>query len=288
MVLTVPGDDKVRARDCFKRRMRPIAESAAVDLEADASASGRRSFARILQSNRPQAGLWLAASQAPRLRRQDRVPKVGFSVEIERMKPYRIAVTMLIAAAVTCAGAEQLPRLYFGGGLGPHEEAGARGMEAALGSVRLPHLGDDRNEPGWKLFAGYRFNTYFGAELGYADLAEEPQRVFLSAPFPGLLGRDARLSGMSLLGTLGYPLASDGYVFGKFGGFLWDADRVGPAQGLWRGLGDEDGLDLNFGVGASYEPFEHFRIRAEWERYNDLGVEESDVDIFSGGIEYDF
>ncbi len=217
------------------------------------------------------------------------MPKVGFSVEIERMKPYRIAVTMSIAAAMMCAHAEQLPGFYFGGGLGlPHYEDHAQEMEAALGSAGLLRLSDNRNEPGWKLFGGYRFNTYFGAEMGYADLTEEPQGVLLTAPFPGGPGRDARLSGMSLLGTVGYPILNDAYVFGKLGGFLWNADRVGLEQGLWTGLGGEGGLDLNFGVGASYEPFEHFRIRAEWERYDGLGDEETDVDFFSGGIQYDF
>ncbi|MGQ0659145.1 MAG: outer membrane beta-barrel protein [Chromatiales bacterium] len=207
--------------------------------------------------------------------------------------PIRDLLAVMFAGASAAAWADEGPGFYVGGGLGlSHYEDEQAEIKAALGAAGLSGTVDtDNNALGWKLFGGYRFNTYFGAELGYVDLGEESADILITGPILGSIDADAQVSGVSLTGTVGYPVVPQGYVFGKLGGFLWDSDVDGGATlgGSSLGLGDDDdGLDLTFGVGATYELVEHFKVRAEWERFNDLGDDGTDVDLFSGGIQYDF
>jgi len=193
----------------------------------------------------------------------------------------------------TMAWAGEGPGFYGGGSVGlSHYEDEEDKISAALGTAGLTGTVDtDSNDLGWKLFGGYRFTPYFGAEVEYIDLGEESADIAITAPIIGSINAAAEVSGVSLTGTAGYPIVPQGYVFGKLGGFIWDSNTRGGATlgGVPIGLGvDDNGVDLTFGLGATYELLEHVKVRAEWERFQSLGNDETDIDLFSGGIQYDF
>lgn len=203
-----------------------------------------------------------------------------------------VGMMALLAGGSAFAGEEM--GFYAGGSVGlslyeDEEDDIAASMAAAgfSGSIDT-----DNTDLGWKLYGGFRFNPYFGTEIGYIDLGEQSVDVSLSSPLVGNVNATAEVNGVSLTGTAGYPILPQAYVFGKLGGYVWDSNVDG---GLSVGatpvvsLGDDDnGVDLTFGIGGTWELVEHVKVRAEWERFQGLGDEDTDVDLFSGGIQYDF
>jgi OOP family OmpA-OmpF porin len=178
------------------------------------------------------------------------------------------------------------PGFYGGGSVGlSHYEDEADDIDEAFTAAGFTaDVDSDTTDLGWKIFGGYRFTPNFGAEVGYIDLGEQSVDVDLG-PLLGTLSATNSISGVSLAGTAGYPVLPKAYMFGKLGGFIWDSS----AEGSPVGLGDDDnGVDLTFGIGGTYELVEHVKVRAEWERFQGLGDDDTDIDLFTGGIQYDF
>ena len=178
----------------------------------------------------------------------------------------------------------------------------------------------DDSSPGWKLFAGYNLNQYFGVELAYVDLGEATATI--SAANNNNVGKASEITstteGFSFAATGRYPFARQFDVFARIGGFYYSYDinrdtavnfqtttvsRMGatttrvpdvteiPAASL-----SADKLSYFFGLGVRYAWNENFSIRAEWERYdfsaftnqeNNRDLEVS-INIFSAGFEYHF
>ncbi len=86
---------------------------------------------------------------------------------------------------------------------------------------------------------------------------------------------------ISAVGTI--PLGSGFALFGKAGLFAWESEANDVTGGV-PFSGKEDGTDLSFGIGASYDFTKNFAIRAEWERFKAVG----DIDLLSVGIVYKF
>lgn len=192
--------------------------------------------------------------------------------------------TLTLAGPAAWAG--EGPGFYAGGSVGlSHYEDEEDDIEADFRAAGFAaDVDSDTNDLGWKIFGGYRFTPYFGAELAYIDLGEESVDVDLG-PLLGTLTATNSVSGASVAGTAGYPVLPNAYVFGKLGGFIWDSN----AEGSPVGLGDDDsGVNLTFGIGGTYQLVEHVKVRAEWERFQGLGDDDTDVDLFTGGIQYDF
>ena len=111
----------------------------------------------------------------------------------------------------------------------------------------------------WKFLGGYRFNEYFGAEVGYIDAGKG----------------SFDLSGFTFGAVVGYPVTSEVTIFLKGGGFTWRASA-------------EDHKDTDFNYAASlgmiYRAQDRLRFRAEWER---LSVNGS-INFLSLGLQYHF
>ena len=176
----------------------------------------------------------------------------------------------------------------------------------------------DDSSLGWKFFAGYNLNQYFGVELAYVDLGEATATI--SAADNNNVGKASELKstteGFSFAATGRYPFAKQFDVFARIGGFYYSYDinrdiavnfqtattvsRTGatvtntiekPAASL-----SVDKLSYFFGLGIRYAWNENFSIRAEWERYdfsaltnqvNNRDLEVS-INVFSAGFEYHF
>lgn len=178
----------------------------------------------------------------------------------------------------------------------------------------------DDSSLGWKFFAGYNLNQYFGVELAYVDLGEAIATI--SAANNNNVGKASELKstteGFSFAATGHYPFARQFDVFARIGGFYYSYDisrdtavsfsttTVSRAVATVTRVTDTtekpaaslsaDKLSYFFGLGVRYAWNENFSIRAEWERYdfsaftnqvNNRDLEVS-INVFSAGFEYHF
>ena len=164
---------------------------------------------------------------------------------------------------------------------------------AALGITATSSVDD--TDTGWKLFAGYRFNRNFAVEGSYADLGEATVDSTVTAPSAGTVSAtwDAKTWALAAVGIL--PLANNFELFGKVGGHYWDSElsvKATSGGAAAADSNDDNGIDMLYGVGASYNFTRNFALRAEWEVYKDIGgadiTGESDVRFWSAGLQYNF
>jgi hypothetical protein len=134
-----------------------------------------------------------------------------------------------------------------------------------------PDEGGIDDATGWKAYAGYKFNPFLGVQLGYVNLGE----FDIDA-----VDDELEVTGWDVTAVGSWPIPPNPNVvlFGKVGAFAWEADT--------STLGDDDGTDLTFGLGAMYRMPNNIGLRAEWDRYQDVG--ETDVDMLSAGLSFGF
>ncbi len=176
---------------------------------------------------------------------------------------------------------------YIGGSLGySNLDQSESGFNADLATVGITATSNiDDNDLGWKLFAGYNINQYFGAELAYIDLGEADIDVNFTAPVVATASGNAEVDGFAIVGIARYPVYDQLDVFGKIGAFVWDIDAEVMLAGTTSSP-SEDGTSVLLGAGVEYEFTKNIGVRAEWEYFND--VEDSDLHLLSIGFEYDF
>jgi OOP family OmpA-OmpF porin len=183
------------------------------------------------------------------------------------------------------------------------EEAPGAYLGISVGQTKVDEVCDgisscDDTDVGWKVFAGYQFNRFFAVEGGYVDLGKASASVSgLLDPFfgcgtiSGSVEVDAWGAVASAVGTI--PIGQRFGIFGKVGAAYTDAKLSASLTtsgcGPISGSESDDGVDLTFGVGAKFDILRNLSIRAEWERFNDVGGDlEADVDLISAGVAYKF
>ncbi len=164
--------------------------------------------------------------------------------------------------------------------------------EAVAAGLTVLDTSEDDSDSGYKIFAGYRLNSYFALEAAYVDLGEftafvdareggAARPIYIEGSADGLtiaaVGRLAVNDQVSCLGKLGVfdhetELSAGG--FGLSGIFFTD-------------IRDESDIDTFFGIGLDFKTSEQVSIRLEWERFDDLG-DEFDIDLISLGISHHF
>lgn len=162
----------------------------------------------------------------------------------------------------------------------------------------------DDKDTGWKVYAGYRVNENFAIEAGYTRLGKFGYQGSFDFYITGydyegsasLKGR-AKAWTLSALGIV--PLGQQFELFGKLGLARWDVkttanitvNQDGDSYSESTSV-SKKGTGLNFGLGAVYKFNANLGIRAEWERFNDVGKEDvtgkSDIDLLSIGLMYSF
>ena len=142
----------------------------------------------------------------------------------------------------------------------------------------------DDSDTAWKVFGGYQFNRNFAVEFGYTDLGEA------SASAPGASATaESTAFEVSAVGML--PLADRFSIFGRIGLHMSDTDAR-ATLGSVSGSTSESNTGLTFGIGARYDFTKNLGVRAEWQRYADVGGDdvggEFDVDVISIGVIWKF
>ena len=140
-------------------------------------------------------------------------------------------------------------------------------------------------DTGWKLYMGYRFLRYFALEGAYAALGESS----VKSPAISLKTEVNDTLYLAAVGML--PLGDRFVVFGKVGIFSAETDAVACVLGACANENErQDGW--MYGVGLDFFFARQWGVRAEWERFTNVGSDQTpgnkDVDLISVGVIYRF
>jgi OOP family OmpA-OmpF porin len=210
-----------------------------------------------------------------------------------------IALTSALACALAPALAQARPEAgadptgwYLGLTIGSANVGDTPDVVPVVGATSAVLVVDER-DPGVKAVAGYRFGRHFAIEGGYAWLGEFQFSNQVSAPASGALTADTRVIGLFLDAVGLLPVGWGVTVLGKVGvvgSELRTTRTVTGAATPAPGLGTTsyaDEANLKYGLGLQYDLGARATIRAEWERYVDLGNAATgavDLDVYSVGV----
>ena len=198
----------------------------------------------------------------------------------------KFAIAALVALGLVAApafAADTGP--YFGAGVGQF-------------NVQLDDLDFDEGDVGFKIFGGYNFLKWLGAEVAYIDGGTAEDKY--SDPDLGSAKVGIDVSAFTLAGVGTLPIGDMFELYGKLGMAFWDGDLRVSASGLIcdelaaEGLpcsetGSESGEDFYWGIGAGVNLGENFNVRVEYEAFQ-IGADDvdADADFISGSVVYRF
>lgn len=172
-------------------------------------------------------------------------------------------------------------------GVGQSDFRDADSQFNAIAAAARTTVSTDDTDTAWKAFVGYRFHRNFAAEIGYVDLGKA------TGSFGGGAATvESKAKGLTLdvLGIL--PVANNFDLFAKVGTI--DAKVETSASNAFGGFAaaSDTSWKANYGIGAAYNFNHSWAIRAEYERFNNLGdnatTGESNVDLASVSAVYKF
>jgi OOP family OmpA-OmpF porin len=156
----------------------------------------------------------------------------------------------------------------------------AKARDACSGVVAGTNC--DEKDTSWRLFGGYQLNRNFAAELAYTDLGSS------KADSPGGSATfDASAWELSGIGSI--PITGGLSAYGKLGAYYGKVE--GKGTGAFLGSGSDTNTGLTFGAGAQYDFTKNLGLRAEWQRYKDMGGDttgKSDIDNMMVGVLFRF
>jgi len=161
--------------------------------------------------------------------------------------------------------------IYIGGAIGQAEHSDQC-------SDTLPGVSCDDTDSAWKIFGGFQFNRHFALELGYANLGEATASL-------GAISTTDEATAFEVVALGMLPIGDRFAIFGKAGFFRGERERTSNNPGEPTGTNEQ--TDFTFGVGARFDITHNIGLRAEWQRYIDLG-EITDVDLISIGVQFRF
>src|SRR5262245_33441100 len=183
--------------------------------------------------------------------------------------------------------------LVFVGGLVATTQASAQGIYIC-GSAGMSDVVDanvipdfitsgtvDGSDTGVKIFGGYQFNKNFGVEISYVDLGKASYSGnFFGTP---VTGGSFETTGFNFSAVGIIPLNQSFELFGKIGVFAWEAKARDTTGGVPFSAKD-DGGDISFGIGATFNFTKNLSMRAEWERFEAV----DSIDFLSLGVVFKF
>lgn len=134
---------------------------------------------------------------------------------------------------------------------------------------------------------GFQFSQNAAVEVAYNDFGEYAYTIRGGG---SSVKATAEANSISVAAVGNYPLANSFGVIGKIGLEMWDAKgKLKGDCGAFCGSDDEDGTDIFFAFGASYDMTEAATARLEYQLHSfDLGDTDVDIDIFTVGFIFGF
>jgi OOP family OmpA-OmpF porin len=182
-----------------------------------------------------------------------------------------LSASILAALFASGAAFAQSPGVgpYVGGSIGMSDYDWSAGC---IGNC-------DKTDIGFKVYGGYMFTPYIGAEVGYGAFGKAKINVpsgnaeFKSSGFSGFL-------------TAQYPV-ENWAIFGKIG-FGWLDNEVSAASNNAYNKSDSS-TDFAWGLGFTYMINKNVGIRGEYESYGYTFSNRSDnIALWSLGVQYKF
>lgn len=131
------------------------------------------------------------------------------------------------------------------------------------------------SKAGSRMFAGYRFNDYLSAEVGY--------NAIVDGKTDG--GLDYRIRGFDVIGKAILPLRFGFSLFGLGGGSYVQQDINN--KGLIPYKSDENKILPVFGAGAGFNFTESIAVEVSWMHTQGFG-EIRNIDMYTLGFSYTF
>jgi len=140
----------------------------------------------------------------------------------------------------------------------------------------------DESSTGFKIFGGYQFHRYVGAEVAYVDLG----KLSYEGSFAGVpvTGGKFKLNGIDVSALGIVPISGRSMAFAKAGMFIWSAE-ASDTWGSSAFSSKTSGQDLSLGLGASFTMTGALALRAEIEDFRFAGHH---ARLLSMGLAYAF
>jgi opacity protein-like surface antigen len=119
-------------------------------------------------------------------------------------------------------------------------------LGAGISNIETDKTQLSDEDSSYKVFAGYRLNSYLAFEGAFVDLGQFEDK---NLDFDG--------KSVQASARVGFPLGERVRVFGIVGAHAWDADG--------NAADDDTGVDLTYGAGVELDVFRNIGIRAEYE-----------------------
>lgn len=214
------------------------------------------------------------------------------------MKRTLVAAAVLLASGLASA---QSTGWYGGVSVGQASvdlDHVSRDIAAEVEDAGIPVVSasEDDSHMVYKLFLGYQYTPNFAIEAGYADLGKYEAKVIGDVFGLPLDLRGEVKSKAVFIDAVGMlPLTPEFSMFGKVGAAYARTKTHASMTFLGERLSGSDS-DSEYvpkaGFGAEYALTKTVALRAEYERYFDVGDEdetgESDVDFWSIGLKFGF
>jgi OOP family OmpA-OmpF porin len=193
------------------------------------------------------------------------------------------------------------PGFYVGGGLGQSDFSGDIAQQIARTyagddalSLDAAAVADD-SDSAYKLFAGYRFGSWFGVEFAWHDLGEA-RTVYevspitpVSPPPPGVTieGRyDLSGPALTVFGEWDFTDSVSGIVrAGVFNAEL-DYDEVGIAGAPHAFSNSGSDTRPTFGLGLNWRVSSAWDLRLDYDRFNGVGERFAFTDDGNGRFDH--
>lgn len=188
-----------------------------------------------------------------------------------------MAAVGIAAAAAAGPVAAQEKGIYLGGsfGIAQYQES----CESL--TVRC-----DDKDSAWRVFAGYQFNRWVAIEAAWADMGS----IKFEGDPAGTFNQETDVYGADLVAVLSWPILDNLSLFGKAGGYRMRVASDIMTAGVPSSRGETSG-GLTYGLGAEFRIGGRLGIRAEFQRYDNVGGDRAGIDnviFYSAGLLYRF
>ncbi len=213
------------------------------------------------------------------------------------MKNRQLAVALAVMFALGSGAAHAAREGWyagFGGGQSSIQQDLCAGSELAF-DPGTSACSADSTDTALKIFGGYQFNPVGALELSYVNLGkasvDASGTVFGT---PSSLHGEWKADGVAFEGVGTLPITRRFGILARIGFFNWNAELSASGSGYYAGYGSvsDSGTDLTYGVGIKLDFANHVGLRAEWQRFQDVGNDSttgrSDVDLLSASVLYRF
>jgi OOP family OmpA-OmpF porin len=218
-----------------------------------------------------------------------------FHISFTMLKPWLLM--MLFVLCVLNAGivrADENRGWYLGGAIGKTEyDLDNRNIteKIATDQFTINSIGSDKSDKGYKLFAGFQFNSHFSLEAGYFNLGETDFTALVT-PEGSLYGKsEFKGFNLDLIGSIPFTEKLSG--FGLVGvTYAQRKDNFIPSEAIFVADGTREDKNTNpkigLGLQYSFTPSWAGRLAVERYRLNDAIDEKGYANSFNLGLVYKF